>query len=332
MARKPIPASTESKVLGRSRRRCAFCWGLEYDLGVKRVQIGHIDHDPSNNAEDNLVALCLPHHDEYDTTPQQTKRFTPVEAKQFRDELYDVLKKKQRTVEYGFLESDGRVRASTSDAQRLGVIVDAFDEDVSREQPTGLRLLSLAQHFIQAEGDFAAGREAMKSLLRLIEREGIERVSAAASFLLGRNVAPVASPLVSLARVLCVAEETDAMFSVSLRHLAREWAFYGEGRSFGKLTIQDVPRPQMDAFCACLSGVARGVPVACPERVRRTAAKDLVELVCRATVAYALQRYEFPVKIDAIYYSHLGRVAPGPGFIGSDGPIENYERGRWPPN
>jgi hypothetical protein len=129
-----------------------------------------------------------------------------------------------------------------------------------------------------------------------------------------------------------MAEETDGMFCVSLRHLAKSWAFYGEERLFGNLTVHDVPRPQVEALCACLSGMSRGMPVACPEWAQKSAIDDLVELVCRTTVAYALQDYEFPDKINNIYYGHYGRAAPGPGFIGIDGPIENYERGRWPPD
>ncbi|MBN1912063.1 MAG: hypothetical protein JW818_20250 [Pirellulales bacterium] len=65
---------------------------------MKRVQIAHIDRNPSNASERNLVALCAKHHDEYDTIPRQTKRLTPEEVTRFRDELYDILEKKRRSV------------------------------------------------------------------------------------------------------------------------------------------------------------------------------------------------------------------------------------------
>jgi hypothetical protein len=87
-SRKKLSVGVEVSVVSRSKRRCALCFGLFRDVEVKRGQIAHVDRDRTNDAEDNLAFLCLPHHDEYDTTPSQSKRFTPDELRQYRDELY----------------------------------------------------------------------------------------------------------------------------------------------------------------------------------------------------------------------------------------------------
>jgi hypothetical protein len=47
-----------------------------------------LDRDSSNNVEENLVFLCLEHHDEYDSRTSQKKGLIPSEVQVFRDELY----------------------------------------------------------------------------------------------------------------------------------------------------------------------------------------------------------------------------------------------------
>jgi DNA mismatch repair ATPase MutS len=91
--RRPIPDETQHRVLDRSRRRCALCVHFDRDHGQKEGQIAHIDRDPSNAAEDNLVYLCLPHHDDYDTKRRQTKNLTLREAKTARDRLYEFIER-----------------------------------------------------------------------------------------------------------------------------------------------------------------------------------------------------------------------------------------------
>jgi hypothetical protein len=88
MARKPIPDSTQVKILMKSRRRCCLCWGFKGEDVVKKGQIAHLDGKNSNCKEDNLVFLCLEHHDEYDSTPRQSKGLREQEVRKWRDELY----------------------------------------------------------------------------------------------------------------------------------------------------------------------------------------------------------------------------------------------------
>ena len=87
MMRTKVPECIEGQLLQGCRRRCAICYGLHRDSGVKRGQIAHLDRNPNNNAIENLAFLCLEHHDEYDCVPSQSKRYTITEVKAFRAEL-----------------------------------------------------------------------------------------------------------------------------------------------------------------------------------------------------------------------------------------------------
>jgi len=87
MGRIPPSAETLQQVLVASRRRCAICFGLSRDLGLKQGQVAHIDRDASNSEADNLLFMCLMHHDEYDTRRSQSKGFTESEIRYYQTEL-----------------------------------------------------------------------------------------------------------------------------------------------------------------------------------------------------------------------------------------------------
>lgn len=55
---------------------------------MSKGQIAHLDQDPSNNAEDNLVFLCFDHHDDYDGKTRLAKGLRESEVRHWRDELY----------------------------------------------------------------------------------------------------------------------------------------------------------------------------------------------------------------------------------------------------
>ena len=88
MARKKISADTEHSVLVKCLRRCAMCFALNQNTNVVAGQIAHIDRDNTNDSLQNLVYLCLPHHNDYDSTFSQTKRWTVNEVIHFRDQLH----------------------------------------------------------------------------------------------------------------------------------------------------------------------------------------------------------------------------------------------------
>jgi hypothetical protein len=87
MARRVVPQEIQDKVLAACRRRCAVCFGLHRDRDTKGGQIAHLDRDAANASFDNLVFLCLEHHDQFDTRTSQSKGFTPGEVRGFREEL-----------------------------------------------------------------------------------------------------------------------------------------------------------------------------------------------------------------------------------------------------
>ncbi len=66
--RKRVPDTVQADILTACKRRCCLCYYLDNNTDEAIGQIAHIDHNPSNNLEDNLVWLCLKHHNAYDST------------------------------------------------------------------------------------------------------------------------------------------------------------------------------------------------------------------------------------------------------------------------
>lgn len=90
-----VPVATETKVLTASRRRCAFCYGLNGLLEEVDGHIAHIDHNAKNPKEENLVWLCAKHHNAYDSSMSQVKGYTSGELRAFRAELWRAIKRKE---------------------------------------------------------------------------------------------------------------------------------------------------------------------------------------------------------------------------------------------
>jgi hypothetical protein len=88
MARKAISGEDQDSVLLKSRRRCCLCFWLEGIDEVVKGQIAHLDHNPENADEQNLVFLCYNHHDEYDGRTSTSKGLKEGEVRRWRDELY----------------------------------------------------------------------------------------------------------------------------------------------------------------------------------------------------------------------------------------------------
>ena len=86
--RKKTSPAIEARVLTQSRRRCALCVGLDGDFSQKIGQIDHLDGDPSNDCFENLVFLCLEHHAQKSSKSTQSKGFTNLEIREYRDRLY----------------------------------------------------------------------------------------------------------------------------------------------------------------------------------------------------------------------------------------------------
>ena len=88
MARKPIPPVVQADVVIKSRRRCPLCVFLDGNESERPGQIAHLNGDHGDNRFENLVWLCLEHHDKFDSTTSQTKNYTQVEVKSYRDKFY----------------------------------------------------------------------------------------------------------------------------------------------------------------------------------------------------------------------------------------------------
>lgn len=86
--RRPASKSIEKDVLTASRRRCCLCVFLVGRDEVRKGQIAHINRDRSDSRFENLVFLCLEHHDEYDGRTSQSKGFSGEEVRAYRDQLY----------------------------------------------------------------------------------------------------------------------------------------------------------------------------------------------------------------------------------------------------
>ncbi len=85
MSRKAIPEAVVADLLIGARRRCCLCVYLGNDRSRKRIQIAHIDRNSANDDPQNLVPLCLDHHDEYDSRTSQSKGLTQSELRHYKE-------------------------------------------------------------------------------------------------------------------------------------------------------------------------------------------------------------------------------------------------------
>ena len=109
MARKPIAADIQTRVLSECRRRCCICFGLDRDTTLKSGQIAHLDRNRDNNTVENLAYLCLDHHDQYDSRTSQSKGLTIGEVKLFRQELVQSLRSTfDQPVHFGSLRTPAK--------------------------------------------------------------------------------------------------------------------------------------------------------------------------------------------------------------------------------
>lgn len=88
MTRKSITPTNQAEVVIKSRRRCALCVALNGNTDERPGQIAHLNGDHSDNRLENLVWLCLEHHDKFDSKTSQTKNYTQIEVRRYRDNLY----------------------------------------------------------------------------------------------------------------------------------------------------------------------------------------------------------------------------------------------------
>ena len=95
MARRRRPTvKVETSVLVLSKRRCCLCYCWGEHKGRRKGQIAHINRKREDSNFDNLVWLCVDHHDEYDSRRSQSKGITAGELREYRSQLYKEINSK----------------------------------------------------------------------------------------------------------------------------------------------------------------------------------------------------------------------------------------------
>ncbi|MFH1011690.1 MAG: hypothetical protein V1784_10715, partial [bacterium] len=74
---------------------------MHYDYSVKPGQISHLNDDPSDSGINNLVWLCLLHHDQFDSSTSQSKNLTKAEVRHYRDQLYKQVSSEKQIAQQG---------------------------------------------------------------------------------------------------------------------------------------------------------------------------------------------------------------------------------------
>ncbi len=141
--RRKIPSEVLTTVLVRSARRCCLCFGLRGDFSERKGQVAHIDHDPANHTERNLVFLCLEHHDAFDSSPSQSKGITKEEVEFYRDKLYEGVEAKL-----------SRQVSEKKDVPDELAIASNFLESVSPKQPFRSSILNGYEIQKRVDGSF----------------------------------------------------------------------------------------------------------------------------------------------------------------------------------
>ena len=150
---------------------CCVCVGLNADLSPKHLQILHLDHDPSNDAKNNLVALCLDHHDDYDTIPRLSKKLSKGEVLIYRRKLDLLIDQRDQQVTLQFKEVGGKQANLSANAQVLGQVIEAQDTALTLlakfHRPNGVRITRLGLYAAKEIGDFDTSIQALLALIRL---------------------------------------------------------------------------------------------------------------------------------------------------------------------
>jgi tetratricopeptide (TPR) repeat protein len=84
--RVPIPRGIAAKVMFNSDRTCCVC-----RISGRKIQIHHIDDNPSNNVMPNLAVLCLECHGETQVTGGFGRRLDAEQVILYRDDWHSIV-------------------------------------------------------------------------------------------------------------------------------------------------------------------------------------------------------------------------------------------------
>ncbi len=138
VARRRIPESIQVGILIESRRRCAMCFHLHEDLTVKDGQLAHIDRDASNDAEGNVIFLCLIHHNQYDTKSSQAKGWLPAELTEIKRRFEQAIVDRRHLVSPAAIATAGR----ETDRETLRELIAFMSESNALRFLRGVRFAS----------------------------------------------------------------------------------------------------------------------------------------------------------------------------------------------
>ena len=122
MAKKrvPIPKAVAAKVLFASDRTCCVC-----RVGGKRIQIHHIDDDPSNNVTSNLSVLCFECHGDTQTTGGFGRQLDAEQVRLYRDDWHNIVAEK-RVQDYR--ETRDKATSERSQVRYLASLIETLRE------------------------------------------------------------------------------------------------------------------------------------------------------------------------------------------------------------
>jgi hypothetical protein len=329
--RPPIPAEAQKAVLVRSRRRCCLCFGLEFDASYKDIQIAHVDHNRNNNKEDNLAALCLVHHNVYDSKPSQSKGFTAQELRHHREQLYATLD--QRHTELVLTQpllsrewGDGaepRDDVTTDDTQKvtpsahlLGQVLAAYDrefEGIQRgRRANGLALAHLGKTAVEVFGDFDVAAEAFISLVRLASVSGPSGEDVIGRL---RTVGIHATRLTAAVDLLKYFSGIDTLLINSVARKSAKYALHGNA-SFDDINLGLIPHESFHVMTAIFCEACKDYT----DQKIEWASSWLIAEVTRVLVASAfslkIRNIPLPIPTDLLYARWSVRDIP------DDQPVE----------
>lgn len=110
MARLTIPKKLRHKISYDSQYRCAVCQ-------ERGGHIHHIDEDPSNNSEENLILLCNTHHDEAHTHHKLSQNLSQEALRDSKQKWNFEVKENRRLVS----TLSGQLSISSNDPLSIGI-------------------------------------------------------------------------------------------------------------------------------------------------------------------------------------------------------------------
>lgn len=288
--RPPIQKSTETEVLVRSRRRCCLCVFLNGDLSVKQIQIAHLDHNCENNNPENLVALCLLHHDEYDSRRSQSKGIQISEVKYYRGELDKIIQKQDEQLR---LPAIGSNNTATPSARLLGRALSAFDNEMQRLQtyhrPNGIALANLGRIAIEEEGEFDVAIEVFISLIRL----STAAMRDSKIFAIRYSV-PTATPALGAVEVLHRMHKKDFSLFENTIHRARHHALVGDSPFSSLSDYSKIPDKAFEVITSVLYACCLNMYYPFIDLATRRIAEQLSDLLLGVAFAIAKRGVELP--------------------------------------